>query len=92
MSWPKDLGEMKGGNFMRARVEVDITKLLCRGRKISWDDSREGWVVFMYEQLPNICYWCGLVSHDDKDCILWLNSRGTLRTEEQQFGPWIRAP
>ncbi|KAK9985087.1 hypothetical protein SO802_034612 [Lithocarpus litseifolius] len=39
VSWPKDLGEMKGGNFMRVRVEVDITKLLYKGRKISWDHS-----------------------------------------------------
>ena len=32
---PKDVGEMRGGNFMRVRVEVDITKPLCRGRKIT---------------------------------------------------------
>lgn len=89
---PKDFKEMKGGNFMRVRVEVDITKPLGRGRKISWDHLGEGWAVFMYERLPNICYKCGLVSHDDKGCILWLNSRGSLRIEEQQFGPWIRAP
>ncbi|XP_030970522.1 uncharacterized protein LOC115990895 [Quercus lobata] len=89
---PKDSGEMKGGNFMRVRVEVDITKALCRGWKISWDQSGEGWAAFMYERLPNICYWCGLLSHDDKDCLLWLNSKGALRVEEQQFGPWLRAP
>ncbi|KAK9998737.1 hypothetical protein SO802_018340 [Lithocarpus litseifolius] len=92
VSCPKDFGEMKGGNFMRVRVEVDITKPLCRGRKISWDLSGEGWAAFLYEQLPNICYWCWLVSHDDKECTLWLNSRGSLRTEDQQFGPWIKDP
>ena len=31
---PKDVGEMRGGYFMRVRIEVDITKPLCRGRKI----------------------------------------------------------
>ena len=92
VSWPKDIGEMKGGNFMRVRVEIDITKSLCRGRKISWDQSGNGWAAFIYERLPNICYWCGLVSHDDKDCDLWLNSQGLLRIEDQQFGSWIRAP
>ena len=46
----------------------------------------------MYERLPNICYWCGSVSHDDKDCSLWLQSKGTLNLEEQQFGSWTRAP
>ena len=33
-----------------------------------------------------------LLSHDDKDCSLWLRSKGTLTVAEQQFGPWIRAP
>ena len=89
---PKDVGEMKGGSFMKVQVEVDISKPLCRGRKISWDQNSEGWVAFQYERLLNICYWCELVSHDDKDCVLWLSSRGTLTVDEQQFGPWIRAP
>lgn len=39
--WPKDIGEMKGRNFMMVKVEVDITKPLCRGRKISWNHSSE---------------------------------------------------
>nr|POE45416.1 hypothetical protein CFP56_20088 [Quercus suber] len=43
---PKDSGEMKGGSFMKVTVEVDITKPLCRGRKISWDQDYEGWVAF----------------------------------------------
>ena len=46
---------------------------------------------FKYERLPNICYWCGQLSHDDKDCTLWLQSNGTLAVEQRQFGPRIRA-
>ena len=45
----KDLGEMLGANFMRVRVIVDVSKRLCRGRKISWDAECEGWAAFMYE-------------------------------------------
>lgn len=40
---------------------------------------------------PNICYWCGQLSHEDKDCILWLQSKCSLSTDDQQFGAWIRA-
>ena len=89
---PKDEAEMKRGQFMKVRVAVDVTKPLCRGRMITWDQGRDRWVSFMYERLPNICYWCGLLSHDDKECELWLSSKGGLSTEKQQFGPWLRAP
>ncbi|KAK7832538.1 uncharacterized protein CFP56_026312 [Quercus suber] len=87
----RDTNEMKGGTFMRVRVSVDISRPLCRGRKVSFDEETESWVSFKYERLPNICFWCGMLSHDDKDCDLWLGSKGTLPTESQQFGHWIRA-
>lgn len=89
---PKDLNEMLGANFLRVRVIVEVSKPLCRGRKISWDTKCAGWAAFMYERLPNICYWFGSIFHDDKDCSLWLCSKGTLKLDDQQFGPWIRAP
>ena len=56
----------------------------------SLDGSCENWISFKYERLPNICYWCGRVTHDDKDCPLWLRSKCSLKLEDQQFGPWIR--
>lgn len=48
-------------------------------------------MAFKYEKLPNFCYWCGLVSHDEKDCEHWLSSKGTLPIESQEFGAWLRA-
>lgn len=74
---------------MRVRVAVDVTKPLCRGRVMTWD-GREGWVLFMYERLSKICYWCGRLSHDDKECAVWLSSKGDLSGAGQQFGPWLR--
>lgn len=56
-----------------------------------WDQSSEGWISFKYENLPNICYWCGQLSHDDKGCILWIQSKVSLSMKDQRFGPWIRA-
>ena len=45
---------------------------------------------FKYERLPIFCYWCGLLCHDDRDCELWLKSRGTLSLDTQQYGSWLR--
>ena len=84
---PKVSGEMKGGSFIKVRAEVDITKPLCRGRKISWDQDYKGWATFMYDRLSNICNWSGHVSHNDKECVVWLGNKGSLQVDEQQFGP-----
>jgi hypothetical protein len=77
----------EGGMAMRVRVSLDITKPLCRGRKTRLEKGRETWISFKYERLPNFCYWCGHVSHSDKDCPYWLRNKDSLRLEEQQFGP-----
>lgn len=76
---------------MRVRVSVDVSRPLCRGRKVAFAENKEGWVSFQYERLPNLCFWCGLLLHDDKDCELWLKSKGTLPLERQQCGHWIKA-
>ena len=78
------------GNFMRARITLDIDQPLCRGRKVWLEGTRDHWVSFKFERLPNCCYWCGRVTHGDRDCVLWLQSKGTLPTESQQYGPWLR--
>ena len=70
--------EIIGGSFMRARVVIDVSLPLCRGRLISFNEGEEGWVSFKYERLPNICYWCGCLNHSDKDCD-W-------RSEERRVG------
>ena len=81
-----------GGGFMRVRVLVDVSQPLCRGRVICLEDGKELWVSFKYERLPNLCYWCGRITHNDRDCELWLDSEGTLEDSDKRYGPWIRAP
>ncbi len=80
-----------GGQAMRIRVSMDLTKPLCRGRKATLEKGREVWISIKYERLPNFCYWCGLVSHSDKDCPHWLRNQEKMQLEVQQFGPWLRA-
>nr|XP_023917378.1 uncharacterized protein At4g02000-like [Quercus suber]POF04428.1 uncharacterized protein CFP56_32041 [Quercus suber] len=46
---PQDASEMHGGTFMRVRVLVDISRPLCRGRKVNFEEDLEGWVSFQYE-------------------------------------------
>lgn len=89
---PSNAKLFNAGNFIRIQVSIDLSLPLCRGRLISLNDGKEVWVSFKYERLPNICYWCGRLTHDDRDCDLWIESEGTLRVDQKAFGPYLRAP
>lgn len=57
------------GGYMRIRVSMDISVPLCRGRLVRLEGPSPQWVDFKYERLPIFCYWCGMVNHDERDCI-----------------------
>ena len=80
-----------GGEFLRVRVAVDITKPLPRCCKLWAEGNHVGWVGIRYERLPNFCYWCGRVSYGERDCEVWLRGKGRLKREDQQYGEWMRA-
>lgn len=82
-SQPQDDNDGNEGSFIRVHVTNDVSKPLCRGRIISLADGRAQWVSFKYERLPNICYWCGCLTHDDRDCNIWIDSEGTLDPDSQ---------
>lgn len=82
---------MDGGGLLHVHVKVDISLPLCCKRVITLEDDKDQWVSFMYERLPNLCYWCGCLTHNDRDCDLWMDSEGTLAEANKQYGPWIKA-
>ena len=86
-----DEAKTEGDNFLRVRVTIDVSKPLCRGRVISLDSGKEWWVPFKYERLPSLYFWCGCLTHDDRDCRLWIESEGSLSSESHQFDPWLKA-
>lgn len=80
-----------GCNFIRVRVAMDITLPLCWGLFVSLNDEKQVWIFFKYERLPNLCYWCGRLTHDDRDCEIWIESEGTLKSDQKEFGPSLHA-
>ena len=56
------------------------------------EGGKQVWISFKYERIPNLCYWCGQLTHDNKDFELWIDSEGTRKLEQCEFGPQLRAP
>lgn len=75
---PSDTIVFDAGNFIRLQVSIDLSLTLCRGHLISLNNGKEVWVSFKHERLPNIYYWWGHLTHDDRDCNLWIESEGIL--------------
>ena len=80
-----------GGNFIWVKVAADITLPLYRGRLVSLNDEKQVWISFKCERLPNLCYWCGHLTHDNRDYELWIESEGTLKSDQREFRPSLRA-
>ncbi|KAK7860162.1 uncharacterized protein CFP56_042202 [Quercus suber] len=79
------------GNYMRIRVTIDISNPLCRGRKVRLGGSSQFWVDFKYERMPIFCYLCGMVTHDENDCLVGLRRSERLKAEDKPYGTWLRA-
>jgi hypothetical protein len=58
------------GAFIRARVLVDMSKPLRRGIMLKKDKSSSPpeWFAIQYENLPFLCFSCGLIGHLEKSC------------------------
>ena len=52
--------------FIRIHVDLPIEKPLRRGGNIVNTEGENFWVSFKYERLPNFCFQCGLLRHDEK--------------------------
>ena len=80
----------ESGHFLRVCVSVDVTLPLCRGHLITMENGAKHWIRFKYERLPDLCFWCGRLTHSDKNCDLWIKSKGTLSSDHQQFNSSLK--
>lgn len=87
----KEESNMIGDRFVRVRLTLNISKSLCRGRVITLDDGKNLWIPFKYERLSNLCYKCGCLSHDERNCEFRSACEGNLDDESPQYGSWIKA-
>lgn len=74
--------------FMRIRADLPIEKPLRRGGHVVNPEGKKFWVTFKYERLPNFCFRCGVLGHDEKHCP---NTSTDNSDSPRQYGDWLRA-
>jgi hypothetical protein len=73
------------GNFIRARVRLDVRRPLARVVTMSREKQREFYVV-LYEKIPKFCGVCGLLGHTHTECGTGEHDENTLK-----WGDFIKA-
>lgn len=71
------------GSSLRVKILLDLKKPLARGRTITMHGVKI-WSPLQYEKLPQFCFTCGRIIHENASCQLEKNL-------SPQFGAWLRA-
>lgn len=76
--------------YLRVRVQIDLTKPLKRRMKVRKSGDEWQWINFKYENVLSFCFICGILGHSEKFCSLLFD---TPETEIiKSYGAWMRAP
>ncbi|KAH7865785.1 hypothetical protein Vadar_011170 [Vaccinium darrowii] len=63
-------GDCLSRGFLRIRVNINVEQPLPKGfwLKGKTVPSKDRWISFKFEKLPDFCYSCGRLGHDNKGC------------------------
>lgn len=67
-------------SFLRIKVEIDTNLPLPKGfwLRRNGDSNPDVWVYYKYEKLPEFCYWCGRIGHDNRVCRFVTKEEGAI--------------
>ena len=73
-------------HFLRVRVVTSLDKPIRRGGSIVNPEGDKTWIVFRYEWLCGLCFKCGKIGHEAKECNVQVTEG-----EELPYGDWLKA-
>jgi hypothetical protein len=83
-----DLYEYPGKKvIIKVRVAINVYQPIQTGILIGNQKDGTHWIDYRYENLPQVCFKCGILGHEEKLCM---NEALTLEGQAP-LGPWIRS-
>lgn len=70
--------------FLRYRIELDVTKPILTGFFLERNGRKPTWIDLKYENLPNVCFKCGVLTHDTRSC------KRLSDNLENEYGMWLK--
>lgn len=86
-----DVGEVEWDKYMRVRVKLDILKPLVKKKKLTIKGMKSVWIQLSYKRLPNYCFYCGIISHDYRECTHEKDQKDKEIESALLYGHWLRA-
>lgn len=86
-----DHGEVEWGEFMRLRVGIDIKKRILRRKHLNIALMEPVWVCFLYERLPDLCFYYGVLGHSHRECHLWTMLKDKCEKDGFPYKNWLKA-
>lgn len=76
---------------MRICINIDVRRPFRSEAKMRRKASDLGIILELkYERLPQFCFICGIIGHNERFCHLHLEDNG--KALENKYGVWLRAP
>ena len=75
------------GEFAIIRVSINITQLLEKIVFLKQEGETDIPMPVVYECLPDVCYCCGIIGHQYKECGKYQDQQ----REDLPYGSWMKA-